>query len=155
MIVATVGTHAQPFPRFFTFVERARDLGHEVFLQYGYNPPPRGLSDAVAFLPYADFLRQLHRADAVLTHAGVGSVLSARRAGHVPVVVPRLARHGEHVDDHQKDLACRLTEEGHLFMVTNPDKLGDALARSVAARGSATLGGVERQLHRAVRAALR
>lgn len=155
MIVATVGTHAQPFPRFFTFVERARDLGHEVFLQYGHNPPPQGLSDAVAFLPYTDFLRQLARADAVLTHAGVGSVLSARRAGHVPVVVSRLARHGEHVDDHQEDLARRLTDEGHVFMVTRPHELGDALARSVAARRSATPGWVERPLHRAVRAALR
>lgn len=155
MIFATVGTHAQPFPRFFTFVEAARDLDHEVFLQYGHNPPPGGLSDAVAFLPYTEVLRQFARADAVLTHAGVGSVLSARRAGHVPVVVTRLARHGEHVDEHQEELARRLTKEGHAFMVTSPRELGEALAGAVAARRPAPPWSAERPLHAAIRAALR
>lgn len=47
----------------------------------------------------------IERADIVVTHAGVGTVLDVLDAGKVPVVVPRTAARHEHVDDHQKDLA--------------------------------------------------
>ena len=51
MILATVGTHAQPFERFFAIVEAAQELGHEVVVQHGTTPPPRGVAHAVAFMP--------------------------------------------------------------------------------------------------------
>jgi UDP-N-acetylglucosamine transferase subunit ALG13 len=41
----------------------------------------------------------------VITHAGVGSVIGLIESGIFPVVVPRRARHGEHVDDHQEEIA--------------------------------------------------
>jgi UDP-N-acetylglucosamine transferase subunit ALG13 len=56
--------------------------------------------------------QEMAAADVVVCHAGVGSTLQLLEAGRVPVVVPRLRRFGEHVDDHQVDLADTLEQLG-------------------------------------------
>jgi UDP-N-acetylglucosamine transferase subunit ALG13 len=68
----------------------------------------------------ADIPALMARARIVVGHAGPGTVLDARRAGRLPVIVPRLARFGEVVDDHQvtfgrwmdgRSLACCAEDE--------------------------------------------
>ncbi|WP_231556516.1 glycosyltransferase, partial [Cryobacterium sp. MLB-32] len=51
-------------------------------------------------------------ADVVIAHAGTGSALMALMSGKIPIVVPRGLGQGEHVDEHQKDLAAELTRLG-------------------------------------------
>lgn len=51
-------------------------------------------------------------ADLVITHAGVGTVLNLLEQGIHPLVVPRRAKRGEHVDDHQCQIARLLTDRG-------------------------------------------
>ena len=65
-----------------------------------------------------------------MTHAGAGSVLLALAAGKRPVVVPRLARLGEAVDDHQLVFARHLAGTGTVTIVED-------LAELVPAVGSA------------------
>ncbi len=42
----------------------------------------------------------------------------AMQAGHTPVVVPRQAGYGEHVDDHQVDIATRFASRNLVRSVT-------------------------------------
>jgi UDP-N-acetylglucosamine transferase subunit ALG13 len=150
VILATVGTHGQPFARFLDLLS---DLDDEVVLQYGHNPKPEGFAKTAPFMAFDEMVAFMHAADAVVTHAGVGSILVARDAGHVPVVVPRLARLGEHVDDHQAELTRTLEERGHVVAVWDQHGLPEAVIAAAARRnGGYRLG--ERPLHAAVRAAL-
>lgn len=149
MIFATVGTHGQPFSR---LLDAAMALPGEVIVQYGHNRRPPGCPLCVAFMDFPDMIAHMERAEAVVTHAGVGSILSARRAGHVPVVVPRLARLGEHVDDHQSELTRSLEEHGHVIAVWEIERLPEAVA-SVPPRGPAASPG-DGALARAVRLSL-
>lgn len=151
MIFATVGTHVQPFPRFLRLVE---ELDEEVVVQYGHNPPPQSVSRAVAFLPFDEVLQLMRAAEAVVTHAGVGSVLCALDVGQCPIVVPRLQRLGEHVDDHQAEFARELDERDSVVVLGEGESLGDAIARAAERRrpGQAPADG---PLHVAVRKALR
>lgn len=59
-------------------------------------------------VPTAELLDALRRADVVVAHAGTGSALAALEAGKCPVLVPRQAIFGEHVDDHQVQVAAEL-----------------------------------------------
>ncbi len=59
----------------------------------------------------------------MITHAGVGSILITLMNGKRPIVVPRLARFREHVDDHQLELARRLSEIGVVRLVEDLDHL--------------------------------
>ena len=49
--------------------------------------------------------------------------MTALRLGHAPIVVPRLHRFGEHVDDHQLDIARRLQERGLVRCVEPGDTI--------------------------------
>ena len=72
---------------------------------------------------FAEMLEHFNAADLVITHAGVGSILCARRAGHVPIVVPRQSRYGEHVDDHQVELVRALEERDAVIGVWETEQL--------------------------------
>jgi UDP-N-acetylglucosamine--N-acetylmuramyl-(pentapeptide) pyrophosphoryl-undecaprenol N-acetylglucosamine transferase len=58
----------------------------------------------------------------VISHAGTGSILTALQLGKRPIVVPRRAAHGEHVDGHQDDLAAFVASEG-LALVREADEI--------------------------------
>ena len=148
MIFATVGTHGQPFTRFLSALA---GLDGEVVVQYGHNDPPAGVSQAVAFMPFDVLNDHMRRADVVITHAGVGSVLCAREAGHVPVVVPRLHRYDEHVDDHQLELVAALGVGGHIVPVMDMAELPDAVQKA-GRRADTNIA--PKPLHAAVRGAL-
>lgn len=61
-------------------------------------------------------------ADVVISHAGVGSALTALRCGKRPILVPREAWRGEHVDDHQIQIATELADRD-LALSRTPDSL--------------------------------
>lgn len=56
--------------------------------------------------------RAMRDADVVVVHAGVGTILQALDAGHVPLLAVRHREHGEHVDNHQMQLAGELSRRG-------------------------------------------
>lgn len=150
MIFVTVGTHHQPFDR---LLDAVAALGRDdVVVQHGHSSAPRGVAEAVPFLPFADIEAKMHAADAVVTHAGVGSILLALRCGHTPIVVPRLRRHGEHVDDHQAELTDALAGRGVVVALDDVTELGPVLESPPARRPAAVPA--ESGLHRAVRSAL-
>lgn len=72
-------------------------------------------------------------ADVVVTHAGVGNLLSLFAAGVHPVVVPRRGSRGEHVDDHQIQIA-RLVKDLGVATVCEADSLTEKVIRAAAAR---------------------
>jgi UDP-N-acetylglucosamine--N-acetylmuramyl-(pentapeptide) pyrophosphoryl-undecaprenol N-acetylglucosamine transferase len=63
-------------------------------------------------MPPADLNRIVAEADVVVGHAGGGSALQVMEAGKCPVLVPREAAHGEHIDDHQLQIAELLPHLG-------------------------------------------
>jgi UDP-N-acetylglucosamine transferase subunit ALG13 len=116
VIFVTVGTHHQRFERLLCALGPLAELD-ELVVQYGDASPPAVADRAVPFLSYAEVVSYMERARAVVTHAGVGSFLVARRAGQVPVMVPRLRACGEHVDDHQIAFVRALEREGLVRVV--------------------------------------
>ncbi len=126
MIFVTVGTHQQPFLR---LVEALAALpSEELVVQHGPAPAPAGVARAIPFLSFPEMLDNFARADVVVTHAGVGSILLATNAGHVPIVVPRLKERGEHVDDHQVHLINELERDNRVTVVWDTARLAEAVA---------------------------
>lgn len=150
MIFATLGTHHQPFDRLIDAL--AALPAEELVVQHGHSPAPRTAARAVAFMPFSDVMEQMEAARAVITHAGVGSILCARRAGHIPIVVPRLKRHGEHVDDHQLELTRALAERGVVVPALALDRLADAVDSAPQPRPGTPQA--VKPLHEAVREAV-
>lgn len=134
-VAVTVGTMPYAFRRFVEAVARALPEGAEVVLaQLGPAAGAGGLSGRVDVS--LDELRHcLRQADVVICHGGVGSALEALEAGRCPVLIPRLRAHGEHIDDHQSQVAAELERRG-LALARDPERLTtqdllDAARRSV------------------------
>jgi UDP-N-acetylglucosamine--N-acetylmuramyl-(pentapeptide) pyrophosphoryl-undecaprenol N-acetylglucosamine transferase len=67
---------------------------------------------ARAEMPRHELHAAIHAADVVVAHAGTGSALAALEAGKCAILVPRERAHGEHVDDHQQQIAGELAGRG-------------------------------------------
>lgn len=153
MIFVTVGTHGQPFPRMLAGVAQLPDQA-EIVIQYGHAAAPVGVKHAAAFMPFGEMEKHFEAADLVITHAGVGSILCARRAGHRPIVVPRYHELGEHVDDHQVELTRALAELGEVTPVWRDEEMPAVVAAARKRAPAAATAGGGGALQQAVRIAL-
>lgn len=98
-----------PFPRLLKAIEPlAREAEVELFGQRGAAGPSFAHLPGEDFISREDFEARLGWADVVVCHGGAGTLYEAHLAGHLPIVVPRLSRFGEHVNDHQLELAHAL-----------------------------------------------
>lgn len=105
-------------------------------VQYGHTPFTCDACESHAFIDMPRFETLVKSAEVLILHAGAGSVLNAVRAGRLPVIVPRRAVLGEHVNDHQVDFARQLATEGRILLVEDVADLEDAVTK---ARTSAAL----------------
>jgi UDP-N-acetylglucosamine transferase subunit ALG13 len=149
VIFATCGSSHLPFERFMRAL--AAVPADELIVQHGPATPPPA-ARTVAFLPYAEVLKLIEESEVVVSHAGVGSIICAVRAGHTPIVFPRLVRYGETVDDHQVELARALEQRGTVRVATDPEQLSAAI-RVLPPRGVSAPSDTVR-LNTAVRAAI-
>jgi UDP-N-acetylglucosamine transferase subunit ALG13 len=135
MIFVSVGTHEAPFDRLLRSVY-ALALDEQIVVQHG---PSRVRSSGRAveaeYLSFDEVVGNIRQARAVVMHAGVGSVMVALANGKGPIVMPRLHRFDEHVDDHQLELARRLEAHGLVTLVEGPEALREALEREAETPG--------------------
>jgi UDP-N-acetylglucosamine transferase subunit ALG13 len=144
MIFVSVGTNEARFDRLLEAVEPLAAGGEELVVQHGPSPVRPAGATCVDYLSFEQMTEHLARARVAVLHAGVGSVLAALASGSRPVVVPRLARFGEAVDDHQVGFGRRLHGEGLVELVEDLERLPEVVARHE--RGFAGAVGVEGRL---------
>jgi UDP-N-acetylglucosamine--N-acetylmuramyl-(pentapeptide) pyrophosphoryl-undecaprenol N-acetylglucosamine transferase len=89
-------------------------------------------------IPERELTQAIREADVLVAHAGVGTALAALEVGKCPVLVPRRLAHGEHVDDHQIQIAGELDSRG-LALSVDADDLELEHLLSAAATGVKTL----------------
>jgi len=109
-ILVTVGSMHHPMTRLVKHLNAVLPEDAEVVWQLGHTPPIAGMRAAriEEFLSHDEMTELMSEAHVVVCHAGVGSALQAMSVGKSPILVPRQIEHGEHVDDHQEQIARRL-----------------------------------------------
>lgn len=140
MILVTTGTNGRAFDRLLTAVASIA-TNDEVVVQHGPSTLRRSGATCVTALPFTEHAKLVARARVLITHGGVGSVLVGLHFGHRPIVVPRLARFGEAVDDHQLAFGRRLEEAGMVALIEDVADLQAAVeaANNAEARLSETV----------------
>jgi len=119
LVLVTVGSDHHPFNRLVEWTDdwlSRRDPGSvRCVVQYGASQPPR-VAEGEEFVPHDRMQALMAEAAVIVTQGGPMSIVEARGAGRVPIVVPRNASLGEHVDDHQQAFCRRLAGEGLIRM---------------------------------------
>jgi UDP-N-acetylglucosamine transferase subunit ALG13 len=140
MTFVSVGNAKQLFRRFLNEVAViASKLPQPVIVQHGHTPFECPICKAKAFMDMEEFSSNIKNAELLIMHAGAGSVIHAIEAGKVPVVMPRRASFGEHVNDHQVEFAEALARAGRVIMIESPEELESAVAKSLSVKEAAKL----------------
>ncbi len=124
MIFLTVGTQF-PFDRLVRVVDEwaGRTGRTDVVAQTGpARYTPRHLQHQ-SFITPAEFARYSLEAELIVSHAGMGTILSALSKGKPILVMPRLAAFGEHRNDHQLATAKRFRELGKIQVALDETEL--------------------------------
>jgi UDP-N-acetylglucosamine transferase subunit ALG13 len=110
-------------------------LDEQIVAQHG--PSPFRIEGALEseYLSFDEVVDYIREARAVVMHAGVGSVMISLANGKRPIVMARLESYGEHVDDHQLELARRLEANGLVTLVEDSAALAEALDRGAEPPG--------------------
>lgn len=127
MIFVTVGGQPAPFDRLLLALN-GLPAEEELVVQCGTSSVRPPGARCFAFVPTAEFVAYVAAARVVVTHGGVGSIMTVLASGKRPIVVPRLMSRGETPDDHQHDFVRRLEAEGLVRLVENVDDLDVAVA---------------------------
>lgn len=143
MIFVTVGTHEQPFDRLLKAMDKLVETGiiqEETVIQAGFSTYQPAHCRSFVFCGYREMQAYVRQARIVITHGGPSSFMMPLSLGKVPVVVPRLHRFGEHVNDHQRSY-CREIEklQNSIIVVTEMEQLASVLEnydRLAAARSA-------------------
>jgi UDP-N-acetylglucosamine transferase subunit ALG13 len=119
MIFATVGTQL-PFPRMLTCLRQlVEKLPIEVFAQTITEEctySAAGMLTCVKKLSPQEFDAQFSRAELIVSHAGIGSIISAARARKPIALIPRRHEFGEHRNDHQMDTVRKFADRQGLYV---------------------------------------
>jgi UDP-N-acetylglucosamine transferase subunit ALG13 len=117
MFFLAVGTQFG-FDRLVKAVDEAIERGivqDEVFAQIGPgNYTPKRMQYAVS-LPKEEFDKVLNSCNAMISHAGMGNIALALKIQKPLLVLPRLKKYGEVVNNHQVDTARKFEQLGHIL----------------------------------------
>ena len=133
--LVSVGNALQPFPRMLDAVcAIAHTLPQPVIVQYGHTPFGCRACQGHAFFDMPTFEGHMAKAELVILHGGAGSVINAIRAGQVPVIVPRRAEFGEHINNHQVEFARQLAQQERVVLVEDLSELQHAMLKAKGLR---------------------
>lgn len=113
MIFVIVGSQKFQFNRLLKEIDRLIEenkITEEIFAQIGYSDYKPKNYKYSNFLDRDEFSNIMSKCDKVITHGGTGAIMGALKQEKKVIVVPRLKRFGEHVDDHQIQIISEFKE---------------------------------------------
>lgn len=130
MIFITLGSQKFQFNRLLKSVDELVATGKikdKIFAQIGYSDYKPANYEYEQFLDREKFSQVMDKAEIVITHGGTGAIIGAIKKGKKVIAVPRLARYGEHVDDHQLQLVEQFRELNLICECQDCAKLEEAI----------------------------
>ncbi|PKP46554.1 MAG: hypothetical protein CVT94_14355 [Bacteroidetes bacterium HGW-Bacteroidetes-11] len=140
-IFVVVGTQ-EPFDRMVKTIDlwARNNITHSIFAQISrteYKPESIGFTD---FISPELFDQHFNEADLIVSHAGMGTIISALRHSKPIIVMPRMASMHEHRNDHQLATAKSFEKLGYVQAVYSEEELFKALDSAERIEPAAKIG---------------
>ena len=133
MILITLGTQDKKFTRLLNNVQECIDEGkikEEVIVQAGYTKfksKDMQIFDLIEREKFQDLIR---KCDLLITHGGVGSIITGLQNNKKVIVCPRLAKFDEHMNDHQLQITKNFAKSGYILPFYEQDDLSKIIENS-------------------------
>jgi beta-1,4-N-acetylglucosaminyltransferase len=120
MIFVTVGTSSWDFSRLIKEMDYiAGKIDEKVIMQISNTKYIPENAEYFRFTSNEEIEKLFENSRVIVSHAGVGCIISALKHNKLNIVVPRRKQFKEHFDDHQMDIAKELANDGILIVVEN------------------------------------
>lgn len=133
LIFVTLGTQDKPFTRLLEAIEkeiRNGNIQDDVIVQSGFTKYKSEKMRIFDLISQEDFVNYIKQADVIISHGGVGSIITALNFGKKVIAVPRLAQYGEHVNDHQLQIIKCFEHKQYILPLYDIEKLNEVLSLS-------------------------
>ena len=130
MILVTLGTQDKTFVRLLEKINQLIDQGlikDKVIVQAGFTKYNSDNMEIFDLIPQDEFNSLMAQADLIITHGGVGNIISALEKNKKVIAVPRLAKYGEHINDHQTQIIAKFNDLGYIIGLQDVDELDKAI----------------------------
>lgn len=133
MIFVTLGTQDKSFKRLLEAVDNQIKKGtikDKVIVQAGHTDYESDNMQIYDLLSMDEFDKYISECDLLITHAGVGSIMSGLSNHKKIIAAARLSEYGEHNNDHQKEIAESFSKLGYILYLEDFSKLGELIEKS-------------------------
>lgn len=134
MIFVCVGSRDYQFNRLLEALDKLVESGEvkdKIVAQIGQSEYEPKNYEWHRYLDRDAFKNYQAEAKLIISHGGTGALIGALKLEKQVIAVPRLAKYGEHIDDHQTQVSGVLAKNGYLREVLDMEKLGEAINLSV------------------------
>lgn len=135
MIFVMLGTQNNSFHRLLEKIDeliKQEQIQEEVIVQAGYTKYESKNMEIFDMIPRNELENYQKEANLIITHGGVGSIVSSLKQGKKVIAVPRLHEYGEHVNNHQQEIIKEFEEKGYIIGVSKVEELSNAIKKANA-----------------------
>ncbi len=133
MILVLLGTQNNSFHRLLEEVEKNiedKTIKEEVIVQAGYTKYESNKMKIMDLMSKEQLSKFQDEASLIITHGGVGSIVSSIEKGKKVIAVPRKHEYGEHVNNHQIQIVKDFNDKGYIIGIENVEDLKGAIIKS-------------------------
>ena len=130
MILVTLGTQDKSFKRLLDAIQREIDNGNikdRVVVQAGCTKFESKDMEIFDLIDRDKFSELIKDCDLLITHGGVGSILTGLKNNKKVITAPRLKEYKEHTNNHQLEIIEKFASKGLILPLYDFDKLDDVL----------------------------
>ena len=130
MILIILGTQDKTFTRLLDKIEEQIKLGNikeEVIVQAGSTKYKSNNMKIFDLIDRDEFSKLIEKSNYVISHGGVGSILTCLNNNKKVIVCPRLAKYKEHINNHQIEITNNFYKEGYILKLDESDNLENVL----------------------------
>ncbi len=133
MIFVTLGTQDKNFDRLLVAIDREIKKGNikgKVIVQAGITDFHSDDMEIFDLIPKDEFENLMKKCDLLITHGGVGSILTGLSHGKKVIAAARLSKYKEHINDHQVQIVQDFAKKGYILELSDFSKLDEVLEKS-------------------------
>lgn len=133
MILVLLGTQDKPFKRLLEAVDRAienKEITEKVIVQAGFTKYETKNMEMFELLPNDRYEQIISEANLIITHAGIGSILTGLKYNKKIIAAARLKEYKEHTNNHQLQILDELARKNFILRLDDFDKLGEVIKKS-------------------------
>lgn len=133
MILVLLGTQNNSFHRLLEEIEKNIKDGtikEKVIVQAGYTKYETEKMEIFDLISKEQLEQFQEQADLIITHGGVGSIITSIRKGKKVIAVPRMHQYGEHVNNHQIEIVQNFNEQGYIIGIEKVEELKQAILKA-------------------------